>query len=74
MRIRIKENQTLEELNITLQMILAHLQDNNVAGAGRVNIYLTPLRQDGEEKTLSPVDFDRFHIMKDKPKPRPARR
>jgi len=49
-------------------MILAHLQDSHVAGAARVNIYLTPLRQDGNEKTLSPIEFDRFETIKDAPK------
>lgn len=68
MRIRIKDNQSLEELNITLQMILAYLQDSNVAGASRVNIYLTPLRHDGGEKSLSPVEFERFVTLNDSPK------
>jgi hypothetical protein len=68
MRIQINEDQSLEELSVTLQIILAYLEDNKVDKAGRVNIYLTPLRKDGDERTLDAVETERFKTFKDKPK------
>jgi hypothetical protein len=64
MRIKINKDQSLDELYITLQLVLAWLQDNNVQGFKGVNIYLTPLRADGEEKTLPQEKNEHFQTVK----------
>ena len=67
MRIRIHNAQDLDELSLTLQKILAHLEDAGVASADRINLYLTPLKPSGDEKTLAPEKLDSFEILADQP-------
>ena len=67
MRIKINGNHDLDSIHLALQQVIAHLQDENVAGIERMNLYLTARRHDGEEKTLAPIKTDAFEIVPDKP-------
>ncbi len=68
MRIRINEAQDLDEINITLQKILAFLADQNIHSLDRCNLYFTPLKPSGNEKTMSAQKLDCFEVIADKPK------
>lgn len=68
MRIRITEDQDLDELSITFQKILAYLADNGVSSVERCNLYLTPIKPSGNVRELPADKWNEFEIMPDKPK------
>ena len=70
MRIRIKNDGTLEEQSLALQIVLAELEKVGVHGLGGLNLYFTPLRQDGNERSFDPIDNAYFETIKTKPKPK----
>lgn len=68
MRIRLSNAQTLDELSITLQKILAYMADNGVESVDRCNLYLTAFKPSGAERIIPASKLDDFEIMKDQPK------
>lgn len=67
MRIKIKNAQSLDEFNITLQIILAYLQDNGVDSVDRCNLYFSAKKPSGNDKVLPAADLDAFEIIPEKP-------
>ena len=68
MRVKVNRKQNINELNITLQVILSHLQDAGVDAVEHCNIYLKPLKPSGDEKSFEPLQTELFDIVPEPPK------
>lgn len=68
MRIKIKGEQTLENLSITLQKILYMLEQNEVSKVESCNLYFKAKKESGKEKVFSRIDYPEFEIIPEDPK------
>ena len=68
MRIKINGSHDLNSAELVLQQVMAFLQDYQVAELDRINIYVTPKRQNGDPMDFAAKKTPAFDIIPDSPK------